>query len=224
MTAHSSSPATARPPLQTQLDEITSQTRTLVQPERLAVTDAFIGQLLASGVENRALRVGDTAPSFALQDATTGKLVRSSDLLAVGPLVISFFRGRWCPYCMTELEAWQRTYADVRAKGALLVGISPQLQRQNDFTAQQHHITFPLLTDKEATVAAQFGLTYTVPEPMQQHFRSILVNVPFINGDPSWTLPLPGTFVVNREGTITFAEAFADHRVRPDPADILAAL
>jgi hypothetical protein len=94
-------------PLQTQLDTITAQTRALVQPDRLAITDTAVQDLLASGIEQRILPVGSTAPEFALPDALTGKLVRSSDLLAVGPLIVNFFRGRWCPYCMTELEAWQ---------------------------------------------------------------------------------------------------------------------
>jgi len=212
------------PLLQAQLDEITAHTRTLVQPERLAVTESFVAELLASGIENHVLAPGSLAPEFALPDATTGNLVRSSDLLAVGPLVLTFFRGRWCPYDMTELQAWQAVSAEVRSRGALLVGISPQLPRQNDFTAEQHGITFPLLSDAGCALAERFGLAYTVPDAMQRHFRSILVNVPFVNGDDSWRLHLPGTFVVAQDRSVLFAEASADHRVRTDPAEALAAL
>lgn len=211
-------------PLQHRLDDITSQTRALVQPERLVVTDQAIADLFATGIESRILPLGADAPGFALPDASTGKLVKSTDLLAIGPLVVNFFRGRWCPYCMTELEAWQAAYADVRAKGALLVAISPQLPRQNDFTVQQHHLTFPVLSDKGAGTATAFGLTYSVPEPMQQHYRSILVNVPFINGDSTWRLPLAATYVIAQDSKVLYAEAHADHRVRPDPADVLAVL
>jgi peroxiredoxin len=211
-------------PLQPRLDEITAQTRTLVQAERLAVTDKFIGDLLASGLESLHLPVGSPSPSFSLPDATTGKTVRSADLLSLGWLVIVFFRGRWDPYCMTTLEAWQSEYPALRERNTLLVAISPQLPRQNAFAAEQHKLTFPLLTDKDLEVATRFGLTYSIPEPMQQHFRSILVNLPFINNDPSWRLPLPATFVVDPLGFIRYAEAHADHRVRPDPADVLAAL
>lgn len=224
MTASRSQNEVSHVPLQSQLDEITEQTRALVQPERLAIIDNFLAELIASGIESQALRVGDTAPSFALPDALTGKLVRSSDLLALGPLVLTFFRGRWCPYCMTELEAWQEAYLNVRSRGALLVGVSPQLPRQNDFAAQQHGITFPLLTDAHADIAEAFGLVYTVPSAMQNYFRSILVNIPFMNGDDSWRLPLPGTFVIDPSGHIRYAQALADHRTRPDPADVLAAL
>ncbi len=211
-------------PLQSQLDAITASTRTLVQPERLAIAEAHVAELFASGLEDRILQPGALAPAFALHDALTGKLVRSEDLLAVAPLIIKFFRGRWCPYDMTELEAWQSLYSEVRARGALLVAISPQLPRQSDFTVQRHNLTFPLLSDAGCAVAASFGLTYTVAEPMQRHYRSILVNVPYVNGDESWRLPLPATFVVAQEGRIAFAEAHADHRVRPEPADVLAAL
>lgn len=214
----------AVPDLQSQLDTITSQTRSLVQADRLAITDAHIQDLMAANVEAGMLRVGGVAPAFALPDALTGKMVKSSDLLAVGPVILKFFRGRWCPYCMTELEVWQTLYADVREKGALLVAVSPQLPRQNDFTVQRHLLKFPVLSDKSAEVAAQFGITYSVPEAMQKHYRSILVNVPFINGDQSWRLPLPATFVIGQDGVLKFAEAHANHRVRPDPRDVLAVL
>lgn len=218
-------------PLQSQLDAITAQTRTLVQPERLALTDAAVQELLATGIESRILPAGCPAPSFALTD-TRGKLVRSSDLLALGPIILNFFRGRWCPYCMTELEAWQAVYPDARARGALIVAISPQLPRQNDFTAQQHSITFPILSDPTCELAAHFGIAYTVPDRVRQHFRSILINIPFVNGNDSWRLPLPATFVIvpkheedgTVSGTILFSEGHADHRVRPDPADVLRAL
>jgi peroxiredoxin len=215
------------PRLQEQLDTITTNTRNLVQPERLAITDDAVQELLASGIESKVLPVGSIAPGFSLQDALTKKTVHSSDLLALGPLVIKFFRGRWCPYCMTELETWQQLYPSLRERGALLVAISPQMLRQNDFTVQQHDITFPVLTDPGAGVATSFGAAYTVPEKMRDHYRSILINIPFIHGDQgenTWRLPVPATFVVGRDGAILFSEAHADHRVRPEPQDVLAAL
>jgi peroxiredoxin len=218
--------------LQAQLDNITTQTRALVQPERLAITETGVRDLFSTGIEDRILPVGAVAPVFALPDAISGKLIRSSDLLGVGPLIINFFRGRWCPYCMTELEAWQASFPAVRERGALLVAISPQLPRQNDFTVQHHDLTFPVLSDAGSHLADKFGITYTVPKPLRLHYRSILVNIPFINGDQgdgdqgdnTWRLPLPATFVVSPSGNILFAEAHADHRVRPDPKDVLAVL
>jgi peroxiredoxin len=232
--------------LQTRLDKITSDTRGLVQPERLAVTDNAVHDLLATGIEDRILPVGAAAPGFILQDALTQKSVSSADLLALGPLVVKFFRGRWCPYCMTELETWQNLYPVLRERGALLVAISPQLLRQNDFTVQQHNLTFPVLSDPGSLVAASFGAAYTVPPPLRAHYRSILINIPFINGtqpsddgnlandpnsDATWRLPLAATFVIKKDNgnpesqaSIVFSQAFADHRVRPEPQDVLAVL
>jgi peroxiredoxin len=204
--------------LQDQLDEITSNTRRLVQADRLAVGERAVEELFASDIEKQILPVGAAAPEFALNDAA-GKLVRSADLLAVGALVLKFFRGRWCPYCMTELEAWRDLYGRLRERGALLVAIGPQIERQSDFMAGQHGLPFPVLSDPGCTVAEKFGLVYTVPQYHREYYRSILVNIPFVNGDPSWRLPLPATYVIGRDGRIAFAEAHADFRVRPEPED-----
>ena len=98
------------PHLQDQLDEITANTRTLVQPERLAINERAVEDLFATGIEQNILPVGMKAPEFVLTDST-GRLVKSSDLLALGPVILNFFRGRWCPYCITELEAWRDLYS-----------------------------------------------------------------------------------------------------------------
>jgi peroxiredoxin len=209
--------------LQDKLDDITAQTRNLVQPERLELNELAIAELFASGIEDKLLKAREPAPAFALPDAN-GKLVRSADLLALGPLVVCFFRGRWCPYCVTELETWRDLFPAVRERGALLVAISPQTVRQNDFTVTQHTLPFPLLRDEGAAVAAAFGAAYSVPGSMQNYYRSILVNIPFINGEQSWRLPVPATFVIGRDGVIRWSQGHADFRVRPEPTDALKAL
>src|SRR6202142_3697482 len=140
--------------LQDQLDEITANTRQLVQAERLAVGERAVQELFASGIEDRILPVGAIAPEFALNDAT-GRLVRSADLLALGPLIVKFFRGRWCPYCVTELEAWRDLYGTLREREALMVAIGPQIERQSDFMAGQHGLPFPVLTDPGNALAEQ---------------------------------------------------------------------
>jgi peroxiredoxin len=208
--------------LQDQLDEITANTRHLVQKERLAVGESAVEELFATGIEERILPVGATAPEFALKDSNE-KLVRSADLLAVGPLVIKFFRGRWCPYCVTELEAWRDLYPRMREGGTLMVAVGPQLQRQSDFMVAQHSLPFPVLTDTNNVVAEKFGLVYSVPEYHRDYYLSILVNIPFMNGEKSWRLPLPATYVVSQAGRVVLAEAHADFRVRPEPEEALAA-
>jgi peroxiredoxin len=218
--------------LQDQLDRITQNTRALVQPERLAVSEKATEDLFNTGIEDRVLTVGALAPAFTLPDARTGKPVHTADLLALGPLVINFFRGRWDPYCVTELETWRDLHSQLRERGALLVAISPQTTRQNNFTLQQHGLRYPLLSDPGAVVAEKFGIAYTIPPEHRRYFQSILINIPFNNAglsyhnatEASWRLPLPAVFVIDRTNTITFAEAHADFRVRPEPADILAVL
>ncbi len=218
--------------LQDQLDRITQNTRALVQPERLAISEQMIANLFATGIEDRILPVGAQAPAFTLEDARTKKPVNSADLLAIGPLVINFFRGRWCPYCVTELETWRELHPQLRERGALLVAISPQTTRQNDFALQQHALTFPLLADPGSTVAEQFGLSYSVPTEYRRYYQSILINIPFNNAglnyqtatEASWRLPLPGIFVIAQDGTILFSQAHADFRVRPEPAEVLASV
>jgi peroxiredoxin len=219
--------------LQDQLDEITANTRRLVQADRMAVGERAVRELFESGIEERILPVGATAPDFALNDAS-GHLVRSADLLALGPLVVKFFRGRWCPYCVTELEAWSRLHSQLREAGALLVAISPQTQRQSDFMVGQHALPFPVLSDPGCTVAEKFGLAYTIPDYHRAYYLSVLVNIPFINGaekkggtekggDNSWRLILPATYVLARDGRVVYAEAHADFRVRPEPEEALTA-
>jgi peroxiredoxin len=210
-------------PLQDQLDEITANTRHLVQAERLAVGERAVAELFASGIEERILPVGATAPSFVLKDSN-GKLVRSADLLALGPLVIKFFRGRWCPYCITELETWRDLYGQLRERGALMVVIGPQSGRQSDFMVGQHGLPFPVLNDPACALAERFGLVYAVPDYYREYYLSILVNIPFINGERSWRLPLPATYVIGRDSRILFAEAHADFRVRPEPQEVLTAV
>ena len=218
--------------LQDRLDRITQNTRALVQPERLAVSERATEDLFNTGIEDRILKVGAQAPAFTLQDALTNKLVNSADLLALGPVVINFFRGRWDPYCITELEAWRDLHAELRKRSALFISISPQTTRQNSFTLQQHGLPYPLLADPGAVLAEKFGLAYTIPEAGRHYFQSILINIPFNNAglsyhnatEASWRLPLPAVFVINQSNTITFAEAHADFRVRPEPTDVLATL
>jgi peroxiredoxin len=210
------------PLLQDQLDEITANTRNLVQADRMAVGEKAIAELFASGIEERILPIGATAPEFTLKDAT-GRPVRSADLLALGPLVIKFFRGRWCPYCVTELEAWRDLHERLREAGALLVAISPQTQRQSDFMVGQHALPFPVLSDPGCALAEKFGLAYTIPDYHREYYRSVLVNIPFINGDNSWRLILPATYVLSPAGRVAYAQAHADFRVRPEPEEALAA-
>jgi peroxiredoxin len=207
--------------LQDQLDEITANTRKLVQAERMAINERAVRELFESGSEEKILPIGAMAPEFTLNDAS-GRAVRSADLLALGPLVLDFFRGRWCPYCITEIEAWRDLHPRLREAGVLLAAIGPQTQHQSDFMVGQHGLPFPVLSDPGCAVAAQFGLAYNIPDYHRDYYRSILVNIPFVNGDNSWRLFLPATYVLSPAGRVVYAQAHADFRVRPEPEEVTA--
>jgi peroxiredoxin len=179
--------------------------------------------LKAQGLAAHALSVGAKAPSFELPDHN-GKQVSSADLLSKGRLVLSFIRGRWCPFCVAQMEAMSSIAAQIKAVGASLVAVSPQTEKQAFFMHDQHKLAFPLLVDAHNQLARQFGLVYRVPDEQQALYSRTFVNLPFANGDASWELPIPATFVIGRDGTILFASAREDYTDRPEPVEVLAAV
>lgn len=224
--------ATPQMSLQDRLDEITTRTRALVQADRLAISEQATAELFASGIEEAILKAGATAPEFSLVDARSRKVVQLADLIALGPTVVSFFRGRWCPYCVTEMETWRELQPELRKRGALFVSIAPQSVRQSNFMIEQHALTFPVLSDPGAAVAEEYGVAYSIPEVQRRYYQSILINIPFNNAglsyhnatEASWRLPLPATFLVRKDGVIAYSQAHADFRVRTEPSEILALL
>lgn len=191
-----------------------------VPREAQAVHSSVIADLKKSGTESRVLQRGSKAPDFELKDQNE-KLVSSASLFSTGKLVICFFRGRWCPFCVGQLEAMQQVLPQILAAGAKVVAISPQTIQQNFFMADQHRLGFPLLSDSRNQVARQFGLLYRVPESQQALYRRTFVNLPFVNGDDSWELPIPATFILDRDGSVLFMSADADYTERPEPGEIV---
>lgn len=180
-------------------------------------------ELIASGAAARALRAGDTAPSFVLNDAN-GNPVASSTLLAQGPLVVSFYRGVWCPYCNMELQALQEALPAFRSLGAQLVAISPQNAVNSRKSMRTNGLDFPILSDPGNKTAAAFGLRFALPDYLVDLYKSLKNDLPAFNGDASWTLPMPGRFVIGRDGIICYAEVNPDYTHRPEPADMLLVL
>ena len=218
-----SAPPDIAVPLRFRLAEIRANTRALLSPEHLAPVDRAIAELQQSGIAQRALAVGAAAPAFELPDQN-GKVIRSAELLQSGPLIVTFYRGRWCPYCVATLEMWQQFLPRVEAAGAHLVAISPQKPQHTFFTADQHHLRFPVLSDAGNLMARQFGLIYRLPDYLEQHYRRVFINLPNSNGDQSWELPIPATYVMGRDGVIKYVFANADFTVRAEPEGVLAAL
>lgn len=180
-------------------------------------------ELIASGAAARALKAGDTAPDFTLADPD-GMLVSSADLLAKGPLVVSFYRGVWCPYCNMELQALQEALPSFQALGASLAAISPQTAVNSRKSVRQNALGFPILSDPHNDTAAAFGLRFELPDYLVDLYKSLKNDLPAFNGDPSWTLPMPGRFVIGQDGTILYAEVNPDYTRRPDPEAMLPAL
>jgi peroxiredoxin len=189
-----------------------------------AVHVRAVAGLKALGIAAQALgtfKVGAKSPSFELPDHT-GKRVSSAELLGKGRLVLQFIRGRWCPFCVGQMEAMSYIAAEIGAAGASLVAVSPQTEKQSFFMHDQHKLAFPLLVDGGNQCARQFGLDYRVSDEQQGLYRSTFVNLPHVNGDSSWELAIPATFVIDRDGTILFASANEDYMDRPEPLEILS--
>ncbi len=194
-----------------------------VPADTQAVHTRAVSDLKAKNLAQTILPVGANAPSFELPDHD-GKIVRSSDLLSRGKLVICFIRGRWCPFCVGQMEAMNLVVPAIEHAGASLVAISPQTVKQSFFMHDQHQLRLPLLADARNQIARQFGLTYRVPAEQELVYRKAFVNLPFTNGDESWELPIPATYVVDRDATILYASANEDYTERPEPGEIVAIL
>jgi len=218
-------PASSGPgvPLRDKLLEIKAGIAQYVRPDNQAINERAIRELTDSGIAEKILSVGAKAPEFVLMDQN-GNRVSSADLLAKGPIIINFFRGRWCPFCVAEIESLRDAWRYIEDAGASLIAISPMQVRHNFFMADQHKLSFPVLSDAGNVVARQFGLAYRVPDYQKQLYRSVFVNLPHLNGDESWELPLPATYVVGRDGNVLFAYASANYMERAEPADVLSSL
>jgi peroxiredoxin len=209
------------------LNEIFAERKALiaryVPPEIQAVHLRVIAELKEKRLAGNVLKVGSKAPPFELNDHN-GKAVSSGDLLSRAGLVLCFFRGRWCPFCVGQLEAMNLLLPQIEQAGAALVAISPQTVQQSFFMVDQHKLRFQLLSDAGNKVARQFGLVYHVPDEQQAIYRRAFVNLPLANGDNSWELPIPATFILDRDQTILFAAADEDYTQRPEPQEILHCL
>ena len=194
-----------------------------VPPETQAIHARAVAKLREQRFAAGILPVGAKIPQFQLQDHD-GNTVSSSDVLANGRLVLCFIRRRWCPFCVAQMEAMNAILPQIQNVGAALVAISPQTVKQSYFMRDQHKLRFLLLSDAGNRVARQFGLVYRISDEQQALYKRTFVNLPFVNGDDSWELPIPATYFVDRNGTVLYASANEDYTERPEPGDILQAL
>ena len=218
-----STPETDVRPLREILAERSDLIAKYVPAETQAVHARTIAELQRRNLAANILPIGSRIPEFQLQDHD-GKCVSSSDLLAKGRLVLCFIRGRWCPFCVAQMKAMNLILPEIEQAGATLAAISPQTMQQSFFMRDQHRLRFPLLSDTGNKVARQFGLTYRVPDEQRSVYQRAFVNLPFVNGDDSWELPVPATYIIDRDGSVIYASANEDYTERPEPEGVISLL
>lgn len=214
---------TATTSLHSQLDALKAQLAQMLPPEAFAAIGDDTAALVRSQIMAGALNEGAQAPDFALPD-TLGATVRLAELLARGPVALVFYRGEWCPYCNLTLRAYQAVLPQIKQLGATLVAISPQTPDNSLTTVEKKGLTFPVLSDAGNRVARQYGLVFAIGEAARPTYAAIGADLPAFNGDASWELPMPGVFIVARDGTVGLAAVEADFTRRPEPDAILGAL
>lgn len=185
--------------------------------------DALAQLFLSMGVGEHSKHAGDAAPDVTVIDMDGGA-VRLRDHWSIAPLIVVFFRGGWCNYCNLQLHEWQRHHATLRRLGATLLAISPQLPQHDASAAQADDLAFPVLSDPTLAAADAFGIAFTLPPELVEYFTEIGTDIPVLNGNGIWALPVPATYVIDTNGTIRYADVRPDYRERPDPADALRAL
>ncbi|GGU71273.1 peroxiredoxin [Streptomyces albospinus] len=207
-------------------DELTAFFRTRypdIPAAAREVMERAARDLAASGQADRARRAGERAPSFSLPSAT-GSAVSLDALLAAGPVVLTFYRGAWCPYCNIALRALQEQHAGITARGARLVAVSPQIPDESLSLTEKHGLAFDVLSDVGSDTAKSYGLSFDLPDDLAATYDSFGFDLQRVNGGHPRTLPLPATYVIDREGVIRWAFVDTDYTARAEPADILAAL
>jgi peroxiredoxin len=176
--------------------------------------------LAATGIDHSAKQVGDRAPAIRLRDQH-GETFDVATLLAKGPVVVTFYRGGWCPFCNLELKAYKAALPRITAAGASMVAISPEKPDDTVSTAEKNALSFPVLSD----VGKAFGVVYAFTDDVRQVYDGFKLDIPSKNGAPDdWSLPLSATYVIDSDGIIQFADTRVDYRERTDPLDVLRLL
>jgi peroxiredoxin len=210
--------------LQRKLDALRNEFETkMAPPGVVAVMHRVTEELITAGQAERALKAGGQAPDFVLPDPE-GNMISLNDLLATGPLVLTFYRGVWCPYCNLELAALERARPEIEKRGATLVAVSQQTAANSRKSRRACNLGFPILGDNGGTLAEKFGLRWKVPDDLKQIHKVLDADLEVFNGEGSWTLPMPARYVIGRDGGIVYAEVNPDYTRRPEPSDVFPIL
>jgi peroxiredoxin len=205
------------------LDSLSAELEAGRDPAASVLFERFIGWLRSGVLGLSTLTVGDPLPDFVLPDQD-GRLVTSAELLADGPLILSFFRGGWCPYCGLEMVAIEQARPEIEAAGAQIIGISPEILRFPADTIKERGLRYRLLADADNGLALLLGLVFRMPQGIIDRYKSRGLDLAERHGNDGWMVPIPGTFLVDRGGIVRLAFADPDYRVRLEPAALIEAL
>ena len=192
-------------------------------PEVITAMGSELKKLAESGIVKHALQTGAKAPEFSLPNAHGG-VTSLATYLAKGPVVVTFYRGGWCPFCDLQLRSYEQVVNDIHAFGAELIAISPQTPDHAKVDVEKKGLTFPVLTDAHNEVAKKYGLVFKLSDVLQKLQTQLGNPIPRFNGDESWELPMPGTFVLGRNGVVKLAHVDPNFTSRLEPKAVLGAL
>tara|TARA_B110000091_G_scaffold152148_1_gene161976 strand:+ start:158 stop:808 length:651 start_codon:yes stop_codon:yes gene_type:complete len=209
--------------LKAQIDAYNVQKDAKLPADVLALMNTTNEELIAQHIKDNALQIGQKVENFSLANHN-GENIELADLLKKGPVIISFYRGGWCPYCNLELKALNDYLPQFKTQNAQLIAISPQLPDETLSTAQKNDLEFDVLCDVSNKVAEQFGLLFTLDERIQALYTQFGIDFEHYYGDKSFKLPLPATYVINQKGVITYAFLSEDYTLRAEPIDVMTAL
>ncbi|GGL54937.1 peroxiredoxin-like family protein [Sporolactobacillus putidus] len=202
-----------------EINEYKASSSKKASPEKKRINAQAIKKLEESGIA-KGLKKGDHAPDFTLPDAT-GRNISLSDQLAKGPVILSFYRGGWCPYCNLELRAYQRALPEIKNAGAQLIAISPQTPDASLSTKEKDELEFFVLSDEGGEVAKAYDLLFKLQDELIELYKKSGIDLPAHNGNENWELPKPATFVVDQRGTIVFSHVDSDYKNRTDPEEVI---
>ncbi|KHF24988.1 peroxiredoxin-like family protein [Solemya velum gill symbiont] len=209
--------------LKKEIDAYNAAKAEKVPAEILATMTQCTEDLKNSGIEAGALKKGDRMPDFELPNQH-GKSRRLSDYLSESRVVLNIYRGGWCPYCNLEMKALHDVLSEIEAKGARLVGLTPETTGKAAETALRHEIDIDILSDDGNKVAESMGLVFELPQALRPIYEKIGIDIPAYNGDNSFKLPVPATFIIGQDGVIQYSFVNSDYTLRLEPSEIVTQL
>jgi len=210
------------PSLQALLDAKKADFAKMASDEMKQVFEDGLKQVASSGVLETALSKGDKAPDFELPNAK-GEMVQLSNLLKSGPVVLTWYRGGWCPYCNIQLNAYNQALSEFKAANGQLVAISPEIPDSSLSTSERNNLKFEVLSDNNNIVAKEFGLVYTLPENVAKILGG-MIDLEAYNNNSSNQLPLAVTYIIDKDLTIQYAFIEADYKKRAEPSELIGVL